>query len=376
MTDQLDNPGKTDALKSIDPVKIEWNWDLNDQWNNLTSIKGDQEYKIGEEGSIRLKGRCRRCWGGLIAKCQTEHFPEAIRCRVCETMLEGDDAKSEFQRMSKESSSNMFNIAFDQAIRYSDEGRFVQKVFPHIARLSEHELRQRVTSHRNTNNKNGRLNRNGLPVGSAGFLFLQAKALMSGVECLPRETSVVNFLDLDINDDGSATVYLSKEELRMHSKTLENNFMKKLGSTMTISMMSAFACELAIKAICLTCMDHARKSHDLWKLYCDLPKNSTDRIEADFSGIVTILEKARHTFNKWRYFEPNDGGHGFSVMIDTERAFDLAKAARVILDEAEMVGLGYSVAVEATRKVPKADNRKNVHVKHDLKVRGTEAPPK
>ena len=63
-------------------------------------------------------------------------------------------------------------------------------------------------------------------------------------------------------------------------------------------------------------------------------------------------------------------------MIDTGRAFALAKAARVILDEAEMVGLGYSVTVAATQRVTKIRNQRDVHVNHDLKVKGTESPPK
>ena len=38
-------------------------------------------------------------------------------------------------------------------------------------------------------------------------------------------------------------------------------------------------------------------------------------------------------------------------MIDTERAFDLAKAARVLLDEAELMGLGYSLDIDVTRRI-------------------------
>ena len=356
-------------------MKIEWNFDLDDQWGNIKSV-GDQECEPGKESRIRFKGRCRRCWGGLIAKRNTDDVVEAIRCRVCGILFEGEEARDVFQQVSKEKSSHVFNIAYDQDTKYSDEGMFVQKVFPYIERLSEHDFQQRVAAQRPKESKDGWLNRGGFPAGSAGYLFLQAKALMSGVECLPREISVTNFPDFDINDDGSTTVYFSKEELSKHTKTHEYDFMKRLGSTMTISMVSAFACELAMKAIRLTCMDNARKSHDLWELYCDLPTDSKKRIEKDFPGIVKILEKARHTFGKWRYFEANVGGQGISAMTDTERAFNLAKAARVILDEAEMIGLGYSVDVEATRKTTKVNNQTEVHIKHDLNVKGTETPPK
>ena len=55
--------------------------------------------------------------------------------------------------------------------------------------------------------------------------------------------------------------------------------MKRLGSTMTIAMMSAFACELAMKAIRLTRMDEFRKSHDLWQLFQDLSEDSKARMK-------------------------------------------------------------------------------------------------
>ena len=199
---------------------------------------------------------------------------------------------------------------------------------------------------------------------------------MSGVERLPRELSVARIHDFDVQDDGLATIYIPEEELGEHSKTSEYELMKRLGSTMTIAMMSAFACELTMKAIRLTRMHEARKSHDLSRLYSDLPADSRERVTEDYPAIDSVLERARHTFDKWRYFEANVGGRGMSVMIDTQRAFDLAKTARVLLDEAEMMGLGYSVDIKATQRFTKVDDRQHRHVKHDLSAKGTEAPPR
>ena len=82
------------------------------------------------------------------------------------------------------------------------------------------------------------------------------------------------------------------------------------GSTMTRALMSAFACELAMKAIRLTRLDEARKQHDLLALYRDLPEDSRTRMEMDYPGIEAILQKARHTFGKWRYFETKIEGGG------------------------------------------------------------------
>lgn len=211
---------------------------------------------------------------------------------------------------------------------------------------------------------------------TAGFLFLQARALMSGVERLPREVAVADFPDFDMHDDGSARVHLPTRELSEHSKAYEYKLMQRLGSTMTIAMMSAFACELTMKAICLTRTHEARKCHDLWRLYRDLPSDSRSRIEGDFSEVAAILKRARHTFGNWRYFEANIDGRGMSAMIDTERALALAKTARVLLDEAEMMGLGYSVDVRATQRTTKTEHDQHVHIKHHLSTKGTEAPPR
>ena len=179
-----------------------------------------------------------------------------------------------------------------------------------------------------------------------------------------------------MHDDGSATVHVPTKELSENPKTTEDELMKRLGSTMTIAMMSAFACELAMKAIRLTLMDEARKSHDLWQLYRDLPEDSRARMEEDFQEIGSVLKKARHTFDKWRYFEVNVGGRGMSAMIDTDRAFALAKAARVLLDEAELMELGYSFDINATRKVTATGDRQHMHVIHKLNTTAREAPPR
>ncbi|MCY3659419.1 MAG: hypothetical protein OXG36_10425 [Caldilineaceae bacterium] len=354
-------------------VEVEWNWDLDDQWRTINQVNG-QAYKPGEEAKIRVKGRCKRCWGGLIAKRHSKHPLDAIRCRVCGKTLEGDKAREEFQRMSDEGMLNTLSVVTGLAQRYSDKGEFVQKLFPPMERLSEDEFRQRVKAQAGKAKQAGWLTRSDFPEGSAGFLFLQARALMSGVERLPREMSAVQFPDFDRNDDGSATVYLSKEELSLHSKTREYELMKRLGSTMTVIMMSAFACELVLKAIRLTRKDTVRKSHDLLRLYHDLPCDSRQRIEADFPGIESTLKHGRHTFDKWRYFESNQDGRGMSAMIDTERAFALAKAVRVILDEAEIAGLKYSVRVHATQTNTRRDDREDIFIKQDLSVIGTEAP--
>lgn len=293
-----------DGARTTGRVAIEWNWDFDDVWLKVKSIgSGDEKHTLGEEGRFRLKGRCTRCWGGLIGKRGADPQPMAIRCRVCGILLAGNDAREEYRRMEEQNASNTLSLAFGFPPKYRDSATFVQKVFPHIDRLPADEFRERAEASASKSKKAGWLTRTTFPAGSAGFLFLQARALMSGVERLPRELSVARFPDLDIHDDGSATVCVSKGELGEHSKTTEYELMKRLGSTMTIAMMSAFACELVMKAIRLTRLNDARRSHDLWLLYCDLPADSRERMEQDCPEAGSVLRDARHTFDKWRYFE-------------------------------------------------------------------------
>ena len=293
----------------------------------------------------------------------------------CEMILEGDDARVEFQRMSEESGTNRINMAFGRVPEYSSKAKFVRKIFPHMDRQAPEALLKRVEARASEGNREGWLTRSDFPVGSPGLLFLQARVLMSGIEGMPLEESVAPFLDFDVDDDGNATVHLSEEELGQHSTIREYELMQRMGSTMTVGMMAAFACELAMKAIRLTLLDEARKSHDLFRLYQDLPQDCRCRIKADFAHLKEVLKSGRYTFDKWRYFEANIGGHGIGAMIGTERAFTLAKAARVLLDEAEMVGLGGSVGLDATKSVRRFGERRSVQFKHNLRARGTETPP-
>ena len=244
---------------------------------------------------------------------------------------------------------------------YRPDADFVIKSFPSMARLSEAELRQRPSSG-NQGPKKRQLTREDFPVGSAGFLSLQARLLMSQVDQLSLEASPVP-------DSGSFS--LNDPNGRVKAT------LHRMGCTMTHAMMSAFACELAMKAILLTCGDQAPKTHDLRSLYRALPDKSRTRLQRDWVEIGSVLCKFRHTFGDWRYFEVNVGGRGMMPMIDMDRALDLAKAARVLLDENEIVGLGFSLTVKSTpRGAFRRRKRRFRRVVNRVEITGTEAPPR
>lgn len=359
MSDTPPNNPNSDALdqKAEDPIltKREWSWDFDCL---VHEIEG-----MGPESRFRLKGRCTRCWGGLIGKGHGDGMaPSSIRCRVCEIQLEGDEARDEFQRMQAQAHTNTSAIAYGLPIKYREGATFVHKLFPYIERLSKTELRERTKEVIGTKCGKDPLTRDSFPIGSVGFLILQAQTLMFGVEELPWELSVVPPSEFDLGDDPTGR---------------ERELLRRLGCTMTIALNAAFACELVMKAICLTRLNIARRTHDLWLLFNDLPEDSRNRLEEDFGGVGAALRKARHTFGKWRYFEANIDAPRTRVMLETNRAFDLAKAARVLLDEARLMGIQYSIDIKATRnKTTEAGGRQFMHVKTNMDITGIEAPPR
>ena len=106
------------------------------------------------------------------------------------------------------------------------------------------------------------------------------------------------------------------------------------------AMMAAFSCEVALKAILMTRNHRARKTHDLFDLYEDLPGDCRARMKGDYDVVGDVLEKSKRTFGKWRYFEETSTTKvAAEHVLNHEIAQDLEKAARVIIDECAFVGL-------------------------------------
>ena len=127
---------------------------------------------------------------------------------------------------------------------------------------------------------------------------MQASILMAGVSDIshPHETSVVGFSDVEVREDGSFVPRMPVDELESDPQHTERKLMRRMGTTMTEAMIAAFACELAMKAISLTCNDEAKKTHDLLTLFQELPGRSRERIQADYPEIADVIRKGRHTF--------------------------------------------------------------------------------
>ena len=144
---------------------------------------------------------------------------------------------------------------------------------------------------------------------------------------------------------------------------------------MARGMMSAFACELAMKAISLTVSDEARREHDLLLLYRDLPESSRQRLEFDYPGIAEVMAEGRQRFGKWRYFERGKK-EALTAIIGTSLEQSLGKAARVFLDEAGIVGLRGDVDLKARRDVTDQGDTKEARYRFCATLKGAENPPR
>ena len=351
-------------------IPIEWGSDFESfifTWTDRHESKKE----------ARVKGRCARCWGGLVARRDETLQVTGIKCRVCGEKLEGEAASEEYSRMFNEHGANLENVSAGRLPRYADNGIFVFKTFPAREHMSPVDFRARVARSKAAPGTGTKIDRNDFPPGSAGYFVLQATTLMASVEGIahPHARSVLDFPAVRIRDDGTAVWTVSVSGIVDDIQFRERQLLRNLGETLTAAMISAFACELAMKAISLTVNDQALKTHDLKRLYDDLPEPSRCRVETDYPGIAAALDAGRQTFGSWRYFETNVGETVAQALIDTEQARNLGKASRVILDEAEMVGLGYKVNVTGQQDVRVSNGAENY--RHDLTidVTGREAPP-
>ena len=295
-------------------------------------------------------------------------------------MLEGKEAKEEERRASKEGMLNLMNLELGNYPKY-EKGVFAEKVFPELDRLPEQEFRERIRgslANKDRMRRKSALSREDFPAGTPGMLYLQAKVLMAGVQRTTNQNkvSVVDFPYLERRDDGSLIGSLSLNGMKDDPQYHEYKLMGNLGQAMMEGMISAFACELALKAICLTCNDEALKTHDLLDLFNELPQVSKNRIRADYADIEGALREGRQTFGKWRYFETSVDGKGFEAMFNVPRARNMGRAARVILDDAEVVGLGGSVKVAAKESVRVDEANRHYKYNFDVTVRGNEWPPR
>ena len=258
-----------------------------------------------------------------------------------------------------------------------EEGPFLWVTFPPLERESRESFEQQVKRIAQIRTPPGKVGRGQFPLGAPGLLFIQARLLTDGLTTVPGfdEGTIGVFPHSQLNSDGTLTLIYPQEQIERGPKYREERMMAMMGANMIAAMSSAFACELVMKAICLTAKNQALKSHDLADLYADLPPTSVERMEVYHPEIQTSLEQGRGRFGDWRYFEKNTGETAIASLTPTELSMSLLKAARVLLDEAELLGLSGGVKLHANQSITVDDCSRSDDYRYDLSVHGGEAPP-
>lgn len=298
------------------------------------------------------------CWGAVEGLRHRDGLWSRIECRLCAQKVEGKDAQLEAARMHLESESNMPQARSGRASRYDKSARFVLKLLP-VMDSDVERVTERIAANTAAGPKPGRLGRGDFPPGTPGYLFAQASAFLSALNKLPREVAALSLDDMQFGIPEHVRVQapmtgapwkISTEIPATHHRPPDAELTGRMGTAMVAGMIGAFACEVALKALLLTRLDEAEKTHDLSRLYEALPEDCRERLEGDFPQIESELEKNRHAFGEWRYFEQSSG-NAFAALIDTDRVGGLGKAARVLLDECTVAGLQYDIGVRGDYKI-------------------------
>ena len=313
-----------------------------------------EDQELGPARAVDIRGRCADCWGPVSGTKDSKGGWNQIECYVCRRSVGGDDAAKEAEDMWREADGNMAATRVGRPAKYRAGARFVLKLLPDMDRDTE-KVGRRIQASLAKPPKPRRLTRREVPSGTAGFLYAQAQVFLSGVQNLSPEMSAIPISDFEFGEPRLTEESITDRTLNFrmsvpvtHRKPSGRVLMERMGTAMVAGLASSFACEVGMKAILITRLDEAAKTHDLLELYEELPEDSRHRMEADFPSIAGVLKRSRETFGKWRYFEQAEGEDAIRALVDTDRVRGLGKAARVIADECLVAGLNFGIDINTT----------------------------
>ena len=351
-----------------------------DERRNFTDRPMDDETP-GPARAVEVSGRCAKCWGPATGTKNGNDQWVSIRCRLCGQALDGENAQHEIASMWREANANLPQARVGRRSEYREDAHFVLKLLPDMDRDPQ-RFRHRTEASAGAPRGRGWLTRREFPLGTPGFLYVQARAFLSGMESQSHESSAIALSDFDIGDaqfvdviesPADGTVRVSGAAPVRFRKPSHEALMARMGTAVVAGMAAAFACEVGMKAILITRLDKAERTHDLLRLYQALPADSKERLEGDFPEIPDVLNRNRHAFGRWRYFEHNVAEDAISALLDTDRVWELGKLARLIVDECVIAGLGYDVHVQTSYEVVSERGDASVSQHLRLRVKGSEA---
>ena len=278
--------------------------------------------------------------------------------------------------MREEMEANLPRARVGRGSKYRTDASFVLKILPHMDR-DKRQVDKRMAASMAVKRKGRWLTRRQIPPGTAGYLYVQARALLSGVENQPGEMAAISLSDFTFGDPQivgvedspvDRSIQVSAKVPASYQKPSDRELMMRMGTALVAGMSAAFSCEVGMKAILLTRRDAAEATHNLLTLYQALPSDVRERLEADFLGIGDALNKDQEAFGKWRYFEEESAQNSIAALVNTDRVRRLAKAARAIVDECVIVGLQFQPHVAATLDVEGDGRRTNLSQRNGLTV--------
>ncbi len=352
-----------------------------DHWRDFDDRPPD-DHSPGPARSVEITGRCTRCWGPIKGRKTEDDRWTRIECQLCRHSVDGKEADRDAKGMLLEMENNLKPVRVGHPPNYREGASFVLKILPDMVKGSQKQVAEREKAARAVEQRRLWLDRRDVPPGNAGYLYLQARAILSGIESLPDEMSAIALSDFDFGEPRITNVdalptgellRVSAEIPASHRKPSPRGVMARMGTAMLAGMAAAFACEVGMKAILMTRLDEAPKTHNLLELYQALPEDARGRLEADCRGISGLLKRHRHTFDRWRYLEQSAGEGGFGALVNTDRVWELGKAARVIVDECVTAGLTGEVAVDSTFDISGHHGKHSVSQRIHLQVTGGEA---
>ena len=152
-----------------------------------------------------------------------------------------------------------------------------------------------------------------MPPGTAGYLYAQARAFLAVLGTYPTRRPRLALGDFEYGEphlvgvDGSAgegTLHVTGRVPVVYRRPSGRELMERMGTALVTAMAGAFACELGKKAILVTRLDGAAKTHDLLALYRELPDDSRRRLEDDFlsARLISPNREEKIPFHSWRAY--------------------------------------------------------------------------
>lgn len=324
--------------------------------------------QVGPARMVDIEGRCADCWSPIVGATGPNESWIRIACRMCGRSVDADEAEREASRMLREAEGNMPRVRVGGGAEYDENARFVLKILPDMDR-NKAEFGERVENAKRAHQKprRGLLTRRDFPEGTPGNLYLQACVLVSALG-VPRDMSAISLSDFDFENPASAAGEPDVDALGRVQRSVQiprkpssiGQLEQRMGTALVAGFAAAFACEVGMKALLLTRLDEAERTHDLLRLYKSLPGDCQERLQADFGEIVDVMAEYRHAFGKWRYFDSTAGQKAISALVDEDRTWGLQRAARVIVDEGVVAGLQYDIDLKYDSKF-----EANAHVDED-----------